>query len=405
MANWRIALWAALVVAALAFLYAVRAVLLPFALAYVIAVLLEPLVRQLRLRGLSRGLSVTIVAGAFFVLIGGLLIYSIPRLTGQLGDLRNAFQSFSSVVVQENKSQGHFQRWNPVARAEPPGPIGFIDDTLESITPQLERFGLPSTRRSIYEQYIAPQRDEIADAITKFFNGTVRMIGAAASQMILYLFVPIIVFLFLMDMEQFRLKFLSWIPPTIRAGTVSMIEEIGGVFKNYLRGVTINVLCFTCVVAVVLTLLNVPYSLLMALVIGTIYLIPMIGNFISTVALFVVTGLSGAKGGFLFHTDSPWIFAAVCAGAFVLVSTLYDNIVTPQVVGRSVNLNPLVSMFVIFAGGALFGLPGMLLAFPVAGAVKVTMARLLRLTNQQLPLAEAPLPPSVPLRHRTISDA
>jgi predicted PurR-regulated permease PerM len=62
-----------------------------------------------------------------------------------------------------------------------------------------------------------------------------------------------------------------------------------------------------------------------------------------------------------------------------------------------VGLNPVVSMFVILAGGALFGLPGMLLAFPMAGAVKVVLDRVMKFTLT--PGDELKLP-AIPLRHR-----
>lgn len=405
MANsWRIALWAAIVVAALAFLYMVRGVLLPFALSYVIAVLLEPVVRRLRLLGLKRPIAVGLITFVFFGLIAGLLVFAIPRVTGQVGELRTSIQTLADTVAQENRDDSHFNRWNPVARAQPPGPIGFVDEVLEQLSPSLGKLGLPTTRQSIYEQYIAPQRDELGKTVSNFINGFVQFIGAAASQVMLFLFVPLIVFLFLLEMEEFRLKFMGWIPPTIRRGTLSMIEEIGEVFKNYLRGVTINVLVYTSVTALVLSLLGVPYALILALFIGTIYLIPMVNGMINTPVVLLVTALSGVRSGPLFGFESPWIFGAVCAAVFIAVSSVYDSVVTPNIVGRAVKLSPLVSMFVVFAGGAAFGLPGMLLAFPVAGAVKVTLARLMRLTNQSQP-KEQPLPPSVPLRHRTIGEA
>ncbi|MEJ5169530.1 MAG: AI-2E family transporter, partial [Fimbriimonadales bacterium] len=70
----------------------------------------------------------------------------------------------------------------------------------------------------------------------------------------------------------------------------------------------------------------------------------------------------------------------------------------PRVVGRSVGLHPLVSMFVILSGGALFGILGMLLAFPIAGSLKVVLDRLLRVTSQTTSAATLP---AVPLRHRS----
>ncbi len=62
-------------------------------------------------------------------------------------------------------------------------------------------------------------------------------------------------------------------------------------------------------------------------------------------------------------------------------------------------LLPVMSMFVFLSGGALFGLVGMILAFPLAGAVKVMLDRLIRVTSSS---ADALDLPAVPLRHRAV---
>lgn len=82
---------------------------------------------------------------------------------------------------------------------------------------------------------------------------------------------------------------------------------------------------------------------------------------------------------------------------YLVCHLIFDNMVYPRLVGGSVGLHPVVSMFVIFSGGALFGLVGMIIAFPLAGAVKVILERLLRVTTVQPDMLG--LPP-VPLRHR-----
>jgi predicted PurR-regulated permease PerM len=119
---------------------------------------------------------------------------------------------------------------------------------------------------------------------------------------------------------------------------------------------------------------------------------------ISGTLLVVVTGLSGKTGGLLFHASSPWGFAAILLLTYIVCHFTYDSLVYPRVVGRAVGLDPVVSMFVIFSGGALFGLVGMIIAFPLAGSVKVILDRLIRITSGS---QDALKLPSVPLRHRT----
>src|SRR5690606_11431468 len=124
------------------------------------------------------------------------------------------------------------------------------------------------------------------------------------------------------------------------------------------------------------------------------------GGALNTITIFLVVGLSGKTGGVLFQASSPWMFALIVTVVFFLASTIYDMLVTPRVIGKAVNLHPLVSMFVVFSGGALFGLPGMIIAFPLAGSINVTLRRLFRIINQPNEPDEFRLP-AVPVRHRT----
>jgi predicted PurR-regulated permease PerM len=148
-----------------------------------------------------------------------------------------------------------------------------------------------------------------------------------------------------------------------------------------------------------MSLLGAPYAVLMALLFGALYLIPYVGPAISAASLFLVTGLGTRTGSWLIPTQSNWSFALVLLVVFLVVHFTYDNLVYPRMVGKSVGLNPVVSMFVIFSGGALFGLIGMILAFPIAGSVKVIMDRLMRMMSAPDP-TELGLP-AVPFRHRS----
>ena len=194
----------------------------------------------------------------------------------------------------------------------------------------------------------------------------------------------------------------SWIPPSIRAETLSIIREIGEVFVKYLRGVTLTIIAYMAVMAIVLSILGAPYSVLLAILFGALYIIPMVGPLINALTLFLVTGLSGTTGNMLFDLGSSWGFAILVTVLYLGCSTLFDQLVYPNMVGRAVGLHPLVSMFVVFSGAALFGLVGMILAFPLAGSVKVILERLLKVTSSahsgDLNL------PVVPLRHRTAAE-
>ncbi|MEX2243394.1 MAG: AI-2E family transporter [Fimbriimonadaceae bacterium] len=398
MARWRVLLWVALVVVTLAFLYAVRSILLPFVLAWLIAVILEPVVRKLRLRGFSRPVAVTSITLAFFILAGGFLAVAIPQVNAQIGEFQNSIQSLTTRLSEENTKDNFFVRWNPAVRAAPSGTMGWVDNAFEQIGPTLKRFGVPDNRREFVAQYVEPRRADLAGIVQNFFNGFFGLIGSAASQLFLLLFTPLFVFMILLDMERFRARWTSWVPPSIRSETVAIVTDIGDVFKKYLRGVLTVIVLYMLVMSAVFSLIEMPYSILLALIAGTLYLVPMLGPLMSAAAIFVVTGFSGETGNWFITTGSSWAYAGVLVLIFFVVSVTFDQLVYPQMVGKAVDLHPLVSMFVVFSGGALFGLPGMLVAFPLAGSIKVVLVRLLRLTTR--PMTEGLGLPATPLRHR-----
>ena len=398
MARWRVLLWVALVAVTLAFLYAVRSILLPFVLAWLIAVILEPVVRRLRLKGFSRPWAVSTITIAFFVLAGGFLVVAIPRVNAQIGEFQGSIQTLTTRLSEENANDNFFVRWNPAVRATPSGTMGWVDDAFEQMGPRLRQFGVPDNRREFVAQYVEPRREDLAGIVQNFFNGFFGLIGSAASQLFLLLFTPLFVFMILLDMERFRARWTSWVPPSIRSETVSIVTDIGDVFKKYLRGVLTVIVLYMLVMSGVFTLIGMPYSILLALIAGTLYLVPMLGPLMSAAAIFVVTGFSGETGNWFISTNSSWAYAGVLVLIFFVVSVTFDQLVYPQMVGRAVDLHPLVSMFVVFSGAALFGLPGMLVAFPLAGSIKVVLVRLLRLTTR--PTMEGLGLPATPLRHR-----
>lgn len=402
MAGWKIALWIGIVAATLGFLYLVRGVLMPFALALLISVLLDPTIKKFRTRGMSRGAAISVVFIGFFGALTAIGVYLTPIVTNQIGTFRDTLQAYSDQIAAQSARNSVFVRWNPVVRAQQPGASGQVDRVLDELRPTLDRLGLPTTRRALVEQYVEPRRDEIAGVVQSFFNGFLGIVSTIASQALLLLLTPILVALMLADIEKMRVRSMSWIPPSIRKETIQVLREIGDVFIRYLRGVTITVGLYIAAMAVLLSLLGAPYSVLLALLFGALYLIPLVGAWISCATLFVSTGLTGTHGAMFWSVGSPWLYAAIITGIFLGVSTVFDQLIYPNLVGQSVGLNPIVSMFVIFAGGALFGLVGMIFAFPIAGSVKVVLDKLMKVTTSTA--ADSLALPVTPLRHRTVSE-
>lgn len=367
------------------FLWLVRGVLPPFLLSLVIVALLEPLVRKLGKLGLSRPIAVVVSLLLFFGLVGGLIGASAVSIANQTHGVQEQIGKQIENIANSNPDQV----WTSV------------DEFLKKNEKTLTQLRLPLTRQEIFSKYIEPNQKQIEQQAQKFLTGGVSGILNFAGQAFVFLLVPVFVFGLLMDLPNLRRAVARFIPPTIRGSTLTMVSDIGNVFEAYLRGLVTTIVLYTLVMGTVLGVIGEWYFIILALVAGVLYLIPVIGGIVSSVVIFLVIGFSGQTKGNLFQTDSSWGFALITVGAMFVVGFLYDSLVNPRIVGKAVKLNPVVSAFVVFSAAALFGLPGMVLAYPIAGAIKVILDRLVKFTGSTEGLVKLP---STPLRHRLTTE-
>jgi len=343
--------------------------------------------------------AVLLVMGLFFTVTTAVLLKAAPMVVSQVSNFSGAIRGVFSSISDEAQSQSAFVRWNPTVVAKPDTGDQF-DKFLGKYKTYLDRAEIPSSRAELIKKYVEPNQKKIGDGVKGFFGSFLNLLGGAAAKMFLLLFTPIFVLLILKDMESMKMKSVSWIPPSIRKETVGLLQDVGEVFISYLRGVTTSIMIYTCLSAVVLGVLGIKYFILLALLFGSVYVIPYLGGVMILTTIFLVTWLTGTKDSFIgLHAGDPMTYAIYVTGIYTVFHFGYDNLLNPMFVGKSVGLNPLVSMFVIFCGGALFGLVGMIISYPIAGVVKVVLQRLLRITGTAT--KETVQLPAVPLRHRS----
>jgi AI-2 transport protein TqsA len=147
-----------------------------------------------------------------------------------------------------------------------------------------------------------------------------------------------------------------------RASKVSeVIQNIDGQIQRYLAIKTI-VSFFTGVLAlIVLMLFGVDFAILFGLMTFILNYIPNIGSFIATVfPVFIAV--------FQFETIWPAVWILVI---LVFIQQVMGNIVEPRLMGEGLGLSPLVILFFLFFWGWLWGIPGMILAVPIAAIIKI----------------------------------
>jgi predicted PurR-regulated permease PerM len=141
-----------------------------------------------------------------------------------------------------------------------------------------------------------------------------------------------------------------------------MIIDINSAVAQYVLGnITISVLA-TIATWIVLSILGVPYALALAFVVGFFDLLPLVGATLGAIVVALAT----------LTVDFPT--ATIVWIAFIIVWQRFeDYVIQPLVYGRSLRVNPIVTIVSVLAGAALLGILGALLAIPIAAAIQIVL--------------------------------
>jgi predicted PurR-regulated permease PerM len=154
----------------------------------------------------------------------------------------------------------------------------------------------------------------------------------------------------------------GWLPLEHAATIREQAHAIDVVLAGYVRGVATVCLTLAAFYAIALSVVGLNFGLTIGLIAGAISFIPYVGTFVGLVTSVGVAALQ-------FWPD--WVMIAVVLGIFFSGQILTDYVLTPRLVGDRIGLHPLWVIFGLFAGGALFGFLGILLAMPVCAAIGV----------------------------------
>ena len=303
----------------------------PLLLAIILYYALFPAVRRLTLAGVARETAAGVVAGGFVV---AALIVSVPTV--------------SWLAARAGSGEEAFFRYLESGRL-------VIERSLALLEAQFGFLGRMG--------FQAAMGSKIAEFGGSFLQEhlTVALLGAAAWLPSLLL-APFIAFFFLRDGRRF-LKFLgSAVPNAYFERTLYMVERVDTTARAYFQGLLKLTLIDTVSLALGLAALGVPGALPLGLLAAVLAWVPLVGAVIGCVVVVLVTATD-------FPADPGMVYAAVAL--FVLVRLLDDFIFMPLTIGRSVRMHPLPTVLLIFVGGAVAGIPGLILALPLAGVVMV----------------------------------
>jgi predicted PurR-regulated permease PerM len=207
--------------------------------------------------------------------------------------------------------------------------------------------------------------EEMGKRVTEFSDTFVQaklapmLLGAAVSLPSLLL-APFFAFFFLRDGQLFTKLVTREVPNAFFERTIRMFERVDATARNYFQGLLKLTLVDTLCLGVGLWFVGVPGAFVLGLVAAIFEWIPVVGTLVGGVLAVLVAATA--------LPNDPWAVYAT-AGVFVFVRLLDNFFFIPLTVGRSIQMHPLPTVLMVFIGGAVAGIPGLILALPLAGVV------------------------------------
>jgi len=200
---------------------------------------------------------------------------------------------------------------------------------------------------------------QLTSLLQKAIGGIAPVLGSIFFMVISLLLIATLAVYFMIDGERIN----SWLrhktPLKYRGFINAFMDELGHSLGGYVRGQVLMAAIMTVIVGIGAFIIGVPYVFLLALIVFICEFIPQIGAYIS-----------GAVG-VLFALTHSWQVALIyLVYVTVMQAGLDGQILSPRVLGHSVGLHPIISVFALLVGTVLFGLLGAFFACPVAGIIQ-----------------------------------
>jgi predicted PurR-regulated permease PerM len=213
-----------------------------------------------------------------------------------------------------------------------------------------------------FDAQLADLRKQLGDLVGNLFSATGQIAVSAAGFLAALATVLTLTFFLILGSERYVNAGVGLFAERHQPLVRRILEQAAGAISGYVSGnLAISVICGVTTF-VVLLLLGMPYAAPLALLVAVLDLIPLVGATLGG-ALLVIVGLF----------VEPW--KAVVLLIFVLVyQQVESNLLQPLVYSQAVQLNGLVILIALLVGGQLLGIPGALLAIPVAEIIRIVIS-------------------------------
>jgi predicted PurR-regulated permease PerM len=302
----------------------------PLLIAIAVVYLLNPLVSALERRGVPRVAGAGIVYILFLCIVALVVSLLVPVVARQV-----------SQVID------HFPDYLADGQA-------FVRDIAA-------RFGQEPNFRLDAEQVREwLSASENRGTVTRYLTGLRSVTTSVISGLIIFVLGPVMAFYLLVDLPRLRRGAMALVPPGRREEIKGLMDRIGQAVGGFFRGQLLVALFVGVASSIGLWAIGLPFWLLVGMVAGIFNLVPLVGPFIGGGLAVIIALVSGEP------------LKALWAALVLLAVQQVDNhLISPNVMGRTVQLHPVVVMLALLVGASFAGLFGMLVIVPLVAVAKI----------------------------------
>jgi len=320
--SWRILLTGLVIYLTFRLAVALRLVILPLIAALLLTALLQPAARRLRQRGLSPLLATWCMLLLALVVIAG----AITLITNQIADQYQVLFA----EVQRTASQIQHSLAGP--------PFHLNSARLQALSKDLLH-------------YISQHKSVVA--------GTVLAGGKYLTEILAGLILMLFITFFLMkDGARISAWLISGMRPEAKRRMANAGDQAWRALVNYVHGTVVVAAIHAVILGVALWLLGVPLLVPLVVLVFLAAFVPIIGILVAGGLAVLVT--LATKG---------WVAAVILLAVLIVENQIEGHLLQPFVVGRIIKLHPLAIILVLAVGAIIAGIPGAIIAVPIAAVI------------------------------------
>jgi len=333
-------------------------VLMPFAVAAMLAYLGDPLANRLQRLGMSRAWAATVVFVVLLLVLIGVLLLLIPLISRQIENLIENLPRYAQWAQQT--------AWPWIQQKLHLDPRMFDSDQL----------------LVAFKAHMG--------SIGGFATSVLGKVSRSGMDIVLWLtnlvLIPVVAFYLLRDWHRLvgmiDRMLPRWIEPTI----AHLAHESDKVLGAFVRGQLLVMLALGIFYGAGLSLVGLSVGLLIGIVAGLLSFVPYLGFIVGFGAAIIAVLVQ----------YGDWTHVLLICGVFAVGQLLEGYVLVPRLVGGKIGLHPVAVIFAVLAGGYLFGFLGVLLALPAASVIMVLLRYLLeRYRLSELYTEEGPEDPAL----------